>query len=116
MSGDPFDDPHWQQAELMVGATLQTARGYVTCPLTWLERVRSIIRSPDQLIVLLLLYSQCLIERSQTVRLGNSELAGLGIGRYTKYRALKYMQDAGAITFAEVENGRSVEVTLHWFP
>lgn len=113
--GDPFDDPLWQQAALMADAPPRPAQGYITCPLVWLSRVRSVVRSVDQLIVLQLLYRQCLMARSRTVSLPNSELAVLGISRQTKYRLLARLQEAGATTIGP-RNGRAVRVTLHWFP
>ena len=64
---------------------------------------------------MLVLYSRCLRQRSRTVDLSNSELTELGIGRTTKYRTLKLLGEAGAVTI-EVHNGRSIRVTLHWFP
>ena len=114
--GDPFDDPLWQQAELMVDAPPRPAKGYVTCRLAWLARVRLVVNTPDQLIVALLLYRKCLMTRSRTVKFSNATLAELGISRHTKYCALRHLQDAGVIALAEVDNGRAVEVTLRWFP
>jgi len=91
------------------------AKGYVTVPLAWLARVLPIVRSSDRLAVAMLLYRQCLMRRSRTVDLSNGDLAAAGVGRRTKYRALIELRDAGALTF-EAPNGRSVRVTLHWFP
>lgn len=64
---DPFDDPAWQQAELMVNAPPRPAKGYVTCPLAWLARVWPQVRSGKQLAVLLLIYRRCLWAGSRTV-------------------------------------------------
>ena len=47
--------------------------------------------------------------------LSNTELRVLGISRQTKYRALAELEEAGALIKAPW-NGRSVQVTLHWFP
>jgi len=47
VEGDPFDDPTWQQAEFMAGAPPAPAKGYITCPLAWLARVRLVVRSAD---------------------------------------------------------------------
>ena len=51
---DPFDDPRWW--ELMANTPPRPAEGYVTVPLAWLARMRPVVRSADQLLVLLLLY------------------------------------------------------------
>ena len=113
--GDPFDDPLWRAAELMADAPPAPVKGYVTCPLTWLARVRLVVRSVDQLLVALVVYRQCLMRRSQTVTLPNRELKAVGIGRYTKYRTLALLKEAGAVTF-DAKNGQAIRVTLLWFP
>jgi len=108
------DDPLWQQAELIARAPPMPAKGYVIYPLAWLQRVRPLARSADQLMVLMVLYRRCLTSRSRTVTLPNGELAALGISRYTKYRLLAWLQEAGAAT-VEAADGRAPRVTLHWF-
>jgi hypothetical protein len=114
---DVEGDPFWQQTELMAGARLPPAAGYVTCSLGWLARALPVVRSAEQLAVLLLLYRRCLMARSRTVDLPNGELRALGISRRTKYRALAWLEEAGAVgAVEEVPHGRSVRVTLHWFP
>jgi hypothetical protein len=113
--GDPFDDPVWQRAAAMAGALPRPGKEYVAFPLAWLARVLPVLRSSDRLAVAMLLYRRCLVQRSKTVGLPNGELAKLGIGRMTKYRVLLLLEEAGAITI-ETRNGRSLRVTLHWFP
>jgi len=46
---------------------------------------------------MLVLYRQCLMRRSKTVSLPNTELRELGISRQTKYRALAELEEAGAL-------------------
>jgi hypothetical protein len=113
--GGPFEDPLAQQAALMAKAPPRPAKGYITCPLAWLQRVLPLVRSADQLVVLMLLYRRCLMAKSQTVTLPNGDLAALGISRYTKYRLLGWLRGAGAAT-VEGQNGQALRVTLHWFP
>jgi hypothetical protein len=111
------DDPFGEAptlAETLVGAP-RPNRDFLLCPLTWAARIRPLLQSTDQLLVVLVLYSRCLRQRSKTVDLSNSELAELGIGRKTKYRALHLLEEVGAVTI-EYQNGRSLRVTLHWFP
>lgn len=113
--GDPFDDRLWQRAADMVGALPRPGKGYIVCPLSWLARVRPLVRSADQLLVLQVLYRRCLVQRRKTVDLPNSELSELEIGRMTKHRTLLLLEEAGAVTIQR-QNGRSPQVTLHWFP
>ena len=115
LDGDPFDDPAWHVAELMADAPPRPAKGYAVVSLAWLGRVLPVVRSADQLAVLMLVYRQCLLRRSRTVDLPNGDLRPMGISRYTKYRALAELQEVGGLT-VEARNGRSVRVTLHWFP
>jgi hypothetical protein len=111
--GDPFGDPP-TLAEMLVGAP-RPNKDFLLCPLAWAARVRPLLRSTDQLLVVQVLYSWCLRQRSKTVDLPNGDLAELGIGRMTKYRVLRLLEQARAITI-EHQNGRSLRVTLHWFP
>jgi hypothetical protein len=115
VEGDPFNDPAWQQAEFMAGAPPAPAKGYITCPLAWLARVRPGVSSVDQLLILMLIYRRCLLARSRTVDLPNGELKQFGISRYAKYRALTQLREVGLVT-SEGRNGRSLRVTLAEFP
>ena len=85
-------------------------------PLAWLVRVRLQVRSVDQLLVAMVVYSRCLRCRSWTIDLPNGELRKLGISRQTKYRALAELEEAGELSVVETENGRSTRVTLHRVP
>jgi hypothetical protein len=111
---DPFgaDSPY---PEIIGGMLGRPAKGFITCPLAWLARVRSSVTTPDRLMVLQVLYSACLMQRSRTVPLSNRAFGILGISRWTKYRALAELAEAGVLT-VEARNGRSILVTLHWFP
>jgi|SRR5262245_16644517 len=91
------------------------AKGYVVVSLAWLMRIRRQIGSVDQMLVAMIVYHRCLRRRSRTVDLPNGELRKLGISRYTKYRTLAELEEAGALT-VEDSDGRSTRVTLHWFP
>jgi hypothetical protein len=108
--GDPLGDPVQAQIE-----ALPAAKGYLVCPLAWLARVWPTVRVPAHLAVAQMIYRECCLQRRQTVSLPNGALRALGVSRYAKYRALAALGAAGAIT-AEARNGRSVRVTLHWFP
>jgi hypothetical protein len=113
--GDPFDLPLWQQAEMMADAPPRPAKDYVTCRLAWLAKVRPLVRSVEQLIVLELIYRRCLLERGQTVALPNTDLEVVGMDRRGKYRALTALVKAGLITKGP-RNGKTTRLTLHDFP
>lgn len=110
-----YDDGLMRGAE-MDGAPPRPAKGYVVVSRAWLVRVRFQVRSIDQLLVAMIVYSRCLRRRSWTVDLPNGELREFGIRRQTKYRALAELAEAGALTIVETKNGRSTRVTLHWVP
>jgi len=114
-SSDPFDDPLWQQAEMMANAPPRPAKDYFICSAAYLARVLPILLRSERLAVALVIYRQCLIKRSRTIDLSNAMLSELGIGRMTKYRSLAQLREAGAVT-TEAETGHSIQVTLHWFP
>ena len=115
LDGDPFDDPAWQRVLMMEGAPPRPAKNYYTLSAAYLLRVLPVLRVSDRLMVAIMLYRKCLVQRSKTVDLSNDELSDFGIRRQTKYRALAQLQEAGAIT-TETTNGHSIRVTLHWFP
>jgi len=112
---DPFDDPLWKAADRTARALPRPGKNYITCPSVWLARVRPIAHSADQLIVMMLLYQQCLRQRTNKVPLSNIEVGRLGISRYAKYRALASLRKAEAVV-VEGKSGRAIEVTLLWFP
>jgi hypothetical protein len=114
---DAEGDPLWARAALPADAPPRPAKGYVTTPLAWLQRVSSVVLTPTHLIVAQLLYSKCLRQRGQTtVALSNVELKPFGISRYAKYRTLAWLREMGVITIEETDHGRSGWVTLLWFP
>jgi hypothetical protein len=113
--GDPFDDPRWQAAELVVDAPPRPAKGYITVSLTWLARVLPLVRSAEQLLILQVIYRRCLLAHSRTVPFPNSELKTLGIHWRTKYRALTWFEQVGLVS-VKTQNGQAPCVTLHDFP
>jgi len=112
---DPFDDPLWQQATLMASAPPRSAKGYGTYSLAWLSRVLPLVRSAQQLAVLLLIYRRCLWARSRTISLPNSDLAAIDMSRYGKYRALDALARLDLIV-REPWDGKTTRVTLSDFP
>ena len=111
----PFDDPLWQQAQLMADAPPRPAKDYVVVSLAWLGRAASVVRTPQQVVVAEVLYRQCLLKRSRTVAVPAGLLRGLGIDRNAIRRTLANLKQAGAIT-TEFRMGHPTQVTLLWFP
>jgi hypothetical protein len=113
---DAERDPLWQAADLLANAPPRPAEGYATVSLAWLARVLPVVRTPTHLVVAMLIYRECLVQRSTTVALTNGELRKLGISRYAKYRALAWLRRAGVIAIGEANTRGSMRVTLLWFP
>ena len=113
--GDPFDDPAWHRAESIADAPPRAAKGYVTCSLAWLAQVLPSVHSKQQLVVLLLIYRRCLWAHSRTVSLPNSDVAAVGMSRYSKSRILVALERSGLI-IKKPWDGRTAKVTLLYFP
>jgi len=78
----------------------------------WLRLVLPKLRSAAELAVALYLYRLRIVRRSRTVSLSNERLlADLGVNRFTKYRALQKLADAGVIEIRR-RDGRAIIVTL----
>jgi hypothetical protein len=112
---DVESHPLWQKAAVFAHAPPPPSKDYGVYPLAWLARVLPVVLTPTHLAIALLLYGKCLRCRSQTVALSTGELKPLGISRYAKYRALTWLRDAGVVAI-ESRTGRSMRVTLLWFP
>jgi hypothetical protein len=119
-SFEPLDekDPLWVRAGLMAEAPPPPiSKTYGVYALDWLARLQAVVRTPAQQTIALLLYGKCLRQRGRTtVSLSNAELRQYGVSRYAKYRALALLREAGVIATDEGRNGRSVRITLLWFP
>jgi hypothetical protein len=75
-----------------------TGARHIGCPLWWFTQVYPAVRGKGELAVALYLYRLRVIQRSCTVKVSNERLsAELGIDRFTKYRALRQLADAGLI-------------------
>lgn len=87
----------------------------IGCPLEWFTWVLDLTRSKEQLALALYLYRRACILRSATVTVPNGELAELGFGKWSKYRLLRSLEDAGVVC-VEQRNGRAARVTLSRWP
>jgi hypothetical protein len=93
-----------------------TAEGparHIGCPLWWFQAVFPIMRGKGELAVALFLYRQRAVQGSQTVKITNIRLMSeLGVGRHSKYRAIKLLETAGLISVHR-RNKRALEITFH---
>jgi hypothetical protein len=86
--------------------------GHIGCPLSWFNLVFPVVRGKGELAVALYIYRLRSIRRSRTVLVSNVRLSiELGIDRYTKYRALKRLAQAGVITVRR-HNKKALEVVF----
>jgi hypothetical protein len=111
--GDPFDDPLWKAAEEAARAPRRRrSREFIGCPMWWLKWVFPLTRSVEQLVVALYLYRLRAVRRTKTIQLSNVALEkDLGLSRFTKYRTLDRLEEAGVLKVGR-RDGRSLTVTL----
>ena len=98
------------------GAPPRPAKGYVTYSLAWLQWALPLVRNVNQLVILQVIYRQCLMALSRTVALPSGELKELGVSPDAKDRALVQLKAAGAVSVTGGKTGRAVRVTLLRFP
>jgi hypothetical protein len=95
--GDPFDDPLWKEAEWRAReGVFKTRPGWVAVPFSWIEQVLSVVKSPEQLVVAVVIYSYLRTDRA--VPISNRVFADLGIGWRAKRRTLALLKEAGLIS------------------
>jgi DNA-binding MarR family transcriptional regulator len=87
---------------------------YIGCPLTWMKRVMSIMKTPQQLAVAVWLHRRRAICGNDLFTVPNQELRKeLGLTRQVKYRTLRQLEKAGAITL--IHDGKhATRVTILW--
>jgi hypothetical protein len=79
-----------------------------------LDVCRATHRHPTAALVAILIYRRTIVCKARTVTLPGAELAELGIGRTTKYRALARLEKAGLVRVERGRPGRPLQVTLLW--
>jgi hypothetical protein len=108
LDGDPLDDV--QPIELT--RNYRKSDGYIGCPLSWLELVVPVVHGKGELVVALYLYRLRIVQQSRTVALPNTQLlARFGVNRFTKYRALQHLAEAGIISVKQ-RNKEAPRVTF----
>ncbi len=78
-------------------------------PMSWLSKAARL--KGQALHVGMALWFLAGIKRNGTVALASSVLEDLGVSRYSEYRALRELEDAGLIT-VDRHNGRNPVVTI----
>jgi hypothetical protein len=95
------------------GRTADSPR-HIGCPLSWFMLVFPVMHGKNELAVAIYLYRLRTIQRSRTVRVSNMRmLTELGVDRFSKYRALLRLAEAGIITLKRRGAGRSLEVVFN---
>jgi hypothetical protein len=85
---------------------------HIGCPMWWFKAVYPVVRSKGELAVALFLYRQRIVQGGRTITMTNVRLAAeTGINRFTKYRAIKKLKDAGLVTVRR-HNKQALEVTI----
>jgi hypothetical protein len=93
------------------GAETEAER-FIGCPRWWWDAVYPISRGKGELAVAIFLWRQRVVQGSRAVTVTNVCLMNeMGIGRHTKYRAIKNLEDAGLVTVRRL-NKKAVEVTF----
>jgi hypothetical protein len=106
--GDPFDGPLWKEAERKAREGVFKARpGWYCGPVSWINQVLPLVRSPEQLAIAVLMYPYLRVDRA--VPISNRMFAGLSIRRQVKYRTLVLLEEARLIS-VEYSPGRSPAV------
>lgn len=113
--GDPFADPAWKAAEKPKRKRKGNGR-HIGCPIDWLKWVHPLLLSKQQLLLALLLYRRCSLCNSSTITVPGSDLAELGLSRFSKSRWLYRFEQLGILHVEEQPQiGRALQVTLlHW--
>lgn len=107
--GDPFKDPHWQKKT----KPRRRARRHIGCPVPWFAWVFPLVKSKDQLGLVLYLYRRCCLAGSNTVAVPNDEIAELlDISRWGKSRLLRALEQAGILQIVRDHWHQTVKVRL----
>ena len=93
------------------GGTRRTHSGrfIFRIPLSWNQRAT--IECPRALQIANLLWYRAGLTKSRTVTLPSALLGSHGISRWTKYRSLRALEQAGLVTL-EISSGRTTRITL----
>jgi hypothetical protein len=86
---------------------------FIGCPMWWLQRLRPVLKTADQLIVGIYVWRRWVVDGNQkTFPVPNGELQALGISRKTKYRALGLMAATGLIRVIRHSAKAALTVTI----
>jgi hypothetical protein len=92
----------------------QRADQFVGCPLEWLKRVLPIVKSKEQLAVAIWLHRRRAVCRNELFTVPNESLReDLDLDRFVKYRTLRRLNEASAITLT-CTGKRALKVRILW--
>jgi DNA-binding transcriptional ArsR family regulator len=109
---DLFDD---SESDPMDSPLSKTASRHIGCPLAWFKRVLPLVGSADQLAIMMWLHRRrrvCGGKEWFTVPAKALE-EDLGLSRYTRYRALQHLEQAGGIAISR-DGNKAMRVKLLW--
>lgn len=89
------------EVETINGPPPKRRRGnqFIGCPIDWLKRVYPLVHGKGEIVVALWLYRRHTVCGGKPFTVANAELSwDFGITRQTKYRTLRRLEKAGAIT------------------
>ena len=74
------------------------------------------MRSPEQLVLALLLYRRCVLCNSATIDVPGRDVEKLGLSRHTKRHRLYRFEQLGILRVQERQTGRAMRVTMLYWP
>jgi DNA-binding transcriptional ArsR family regulator len=110
---DLFDDS--ENDPLMDSPLSKTASRFIGCPVAWLKRVLPLVGSADQLAILMWLHRRRIVcgGREWFTVPAKALEEDLGLSRFTRYRALEHLKQAGGIAVSR-DGNKAMLVKLLW--
>jgi hypothetical protein len=111
-----MDDETWQvkrrrELEAMAPVKRKKVEPFVKVPLWWAQAAAKATNTQKALVWIVLLHTAWKA-KSSTFPLPNGRLAKVGVGRFSKYRVLRELEDAGLIVVIGRRKGKTPSVTL----
>jgi hypothetical protein len=84
----------------------------IGCPVWWLQCVRPVVKSRDQLIVAIHLWRRRIVCGCETFDVPNGDLKAIGVSRKAKHAALGWLAAAGLISVVRRSAKAASAVTI----